>query len=340
MHIRRKTFDDLLRVVFSRILRHGLQVEPIPSKGANKELFGVVLELTQPRARVSRTENRGRIFSALGELFWYLSGSNSLKFIEYYISKGYEAEEGTDIVWGGYGPRLLNKSNVNQIHEVVGLLKRNVSSRRAVIQLYDSGDLAGFYKDVPCTCTMQFIVRRGFLHMYVSMRSNDAYKGLPHDVFAFTMIQELIARELGVRLGRYKHAVASLHLYDTDLKKAEAFMAEDWQTKRMMPPMPMGSQWPSFKLALDAEEKIRNGYSVDVDKINVNDYWKDIIRLLQIYNVTRGTINRDNLRRIVFLRKSMKSSFYDQYIRKKSDKFYQDQLDLNLESDEYDEGER
>ena len=55
------------------------------SKGDHREVTGVLLELTNPRARLSRTETRGKLFSALGELCWYLAGSNDVDFISYYI---------------------------------------------------------------------------------------------------------------------------------------------------------------------------------------------------------------------------------------------------------------
>lgn len=45
------------------------------------------------------------------------------------------------------------------------------------------------------------------------MRSNDAYLGFPHDVFFFTMIQELVARSLGIRVGDYHH-FATTHFAD------------------------------------------------------------------------------------------------------------------------------
>jgi len=66
MHIRGKTLDDLLRRTFSQILQTGNRVNP--TRGDNRELFGVVLELAQPLARLSRTESKGRPFGALGEL--------------------------------------------------------------------------------------------------------------------------------------------------------------------------------------------------------------------------------------------------------------------------------
>ena len=48
-------------------------------------------------------------------------------------------------------------------------------------------------------------------------------RGPDHDVFAFTMLQEIMARSLGVEVGTYKHAVGSLHLYEDDRQKAQQF---------------------------------------------------------------------------------------------------------------------
>src|SRR5258708_8462109 len=78
------TLDDLLVKVFSKIMRNGQRVKA--SKGWNKELSGIVLELRNPLARLSRTETKGTVFSCLGETLWYLAKSNELEFIKYYIN--------------------------------------------------------------------------------------------------------------------------------------------------------------------------------------------------------------------------------------------------------------
>jgi thymidylate synthase len=62
----------------------------------------ILLELRNPRARPSRTETRGKVFSCLGELLWYLSRDNRLEFIAYCI-KGYEkVSQDGETVHGGY----------------------------------------------------------------------------------------------------------------------------------------------------------------------------------------------------------------------------------------------
>ena len=70
---------------------------------------------------------------------------------------------------------------------------------------------------------------------------NDAYIGLAHDIFAFTMLQELMARSLGVDVGPYRHSIGSLHLYDSHRAAARAYLREGWQETVSMPPMPPGA---------------------------------------------------------------------------------------------------
>lgn len=311
MYITAKTLDDLLMRVTTALLKSKNHTSP--GRGNATELIGVLLKLTNPRARLSRTESRSPLFSGLGELLWYLAGSNELIFIEYYIKRYRKESSDGRTIHGAYGPRLFNLRGVNQVQNVVRLLKRRRDSRRAVIQLFDASDLAGDYKEIPCTCTLQFMVRHGRLHMFTNMRSNDAFLGLPHDVFAFTMLQEIVARTLGIEMGEYKHAVGSLHLYETNRKKAQRLVDEGWQTTRLaMPPMPT-DPWASIRKVLKAEKAIRRRLKLDRRKLRLDDYWGDIVRLLEIY---RSYKDRD-ADRIEHLKSKMANQLYNTYIDKK-----------------------
>jgi thymidylate synthase len=123
------------------------------------------------------------------------------------------------------------------------------------------------------------------------MRSNDAYLGLPHDIFCFTMLQEVMARTLGVGLGSYQHYVGSLHLYDRDRADAQQYLDEGVQATVAMPSMPPGDPWPSIQKVLDAEFRIRRGQEIDANQWGVSAYWADLIRLLQIYAARRSRSN-------------------------------------------------
>ena len=281
-----------MRCALEAIMTNG---EPIsPSKGACRELRGVLLEIANPRARLSRSESRGQAFSCLGELCWYLSGANELAFIEYYIPKYRPfAEDG--VLFGAYGPRLLNmRGDINQFESIFSLLDRKPSSRQAVIQLFDAEDILTDHKDVPCTSSLQFFIRNERLELLTNMRSNDAYLGLPHDVFCFTMLQELLARKLNIEPGAYRHFVGSMHLYDRNMADARRYINEGWQpTTEYMPSMPIGDPSVQLQRLLDVEKTIRSGIPFDWDSLNFDDYWADLARLLLIFRYSTKEPNPD-----------------------------------------------
>src|ERR1700721_1782867 len=312
MYISAVTLDDLLLRVLTVLLKSKSRIEP--SRGAATELGGVLRKISNPRARLSRTEGRGLLFSCLGELLWYLAKSNSLRFITHYVSKYSEESDDGRTLYGAYGPRLFKMRGVNQVQNVVRLLQSNPDSRRAVIQLFDGADIEKRHKEIPCTCTLQFMVRRRRLWMFTSMRSNDAFLGLPHDVFAFTMLQEIIARTLGFELGEYKHAVGSLHLYESDRRRAQSVASEGWQTTTLpMPAMPLGDPWSSIRKVLKAESAIRRHPETNIGKLGFDDYWGDIVRLLEIY----GNYKDKKSQEIARLKGEMSNPVYNTYIDKK-----------------------
>lgn len=125
--------------------------------------------------------------------------------------------------------------------------------------------------------------------MLTYMRSNDAYTGLPHDVFCFTMLQEIIARNLNIDLGSYKHIVGSLHLYTSHRDMAEQFLSEGWQSTQPMPSMPQGSPWFGIKSLLKAERSCRRGQPLAVSDLKgLDPYWCDLLRLLDFLRIYKA----------------------------------------------------
>jgi len=307
-----ETLDDILHDVFEDLLAGPFNVSN--TRGTSSELIGLSITLNNPRARLSRSEIKAKAFSAIGELLWYLSGSNELEFIEHYIA-AYKKESDDGItIYGAYGPRLLNmRDKFNQLENVTNLLKSNQGSRKAVIQIFDAMDIAEKHSEIPCTCTIQFLIRDQKLSLYVSMRSNDAFKGLPHDVFAFTMLQEIMAVKLGVGLGAYHHSVGSLHLYDTDISKAKKYLNEGYQpTNLNMPEMPSGDPWPSIHGLLKFEAKVRNGENIAPETMKLNQYWTNLGKMLIVYNLFKD-VDQEKVDKIKQLMESM-DPIYKVYI--------------------------
>jgi thymidylate synthase len=312
MFISKGTLDDLLRRVFEVLLTRGRTISP--GKGKASELVGVLLELRNPLARLSRTERRSLLFSCLGELLWYLSGDDSDKFIRYYLPNYPVTPDKHGKIASAYGPRLINrKAGINQLENIIRMLRDHTDSRRAVIQVFEAKDAGEHYPEVPCTCTMQFLLRRGRLHMLVNMRSNDAFTCLPADIFAFTMLQEIIAKSVGAELGSYRHCVGSLHLYEADKHKASRLLEEGWQSRISMPPMPLGDPWPNIRRVLSAERRARNGTLGSIPESIRSPYWRDLVRLLQIYHSSE-TGDSSEVRR---LRRAMSTDVFNIYIEKR-----------------------
>lgn len=121
------------------------------------------------------------------------------------------------------------------------------------------------------------------------MRSNDAWMGLVHDVFAFTMIQEMVARSLDVELGTYTHFVGSLHLYDGSLDSAQEFVEEGLQATTIpMTQMPAGDPWDGANKLTTAEAAVRSGMHPSRVPLPDEPYWADLARILIAYHVRKA----------------------------------------------------
>lgn len=315
MLIREKSLDDVLIKLYNKLIKSKNIIKS--SKGINREILGVYIELTDPRARLSRSEAREVIFSSMGEFLWYMTKDNSLEFIEYFIPKYRKSADGK-IINGGYGKRIFDKNGFDQFNFVIEQLRRKPSSRQAVIQIFDASDSMGNslgpYKDIPCTCTIQFFIRNNMLHMMVHMRSNDAFIGLPHDIFCFTMLQELLSQILSVKLGIYRHSVASMHLYEEHFEKANLFIKEGLQDYRPMPPLIKDSdQIEQIEMLLGIERKIRNGIAVSMDINNLDTFWSDWARILLI----KKLVSKKDLMTLRAVKQQMQSKVYETYIKRK-----------------------
>ncbi|MGG6895888.1 thymidylate synthase [Rhizobium sp. BR 315] len=314
MEIEHEGIDDVLMDLYPRLLSSGAAA--VGTRGGILEILGVTLRIKNPLARVSRSQDRGKPFSALGELLWYLHGSDKLEFIEPYIGR-YRDDAEDGVIHGAYGPRFhAMRGDINQIGNVVRLLEENPESKRAVIQLFDAADITRRFKEIPCTTTMQFLVRDGRLYLSVTMRSNDAYLGLPHDVFCFTMLQEMMARRLQCELGEYYHYVGSMHVYDRSVEALKAYHAEGWQKTSIMPEMPKCDPFTEAKKIIALEQRIRSGEDVDAAVEFKEPYWADLMRLIQVYWATRQRKTTD-LSKVGVLKGQFVNEFFANFMTRR-----------------------
>lgn len=215
----RSTYRSVLRAVIER----GRPVSPrdLPTR----DLGMCVIELESPhdalplgvRPRLSR-----RVAAA--EAVQLIGGFHDPRLMLDASPRFAEFTEPDGRFHGAYGERIKR-----QVAATITKIQRDRSTRQAVITLWDAYlDNVPGKRDYPCTVALRFAARDGHLDMDVLMRSNDAWLGLPYDLFQFTQLQLTVARVLNLEPGRYRHTTWSLHLYLDRLAEAEAVAyAED-----------------------------------------------------------------------------------------------------------------
>lgn len=179
------------------------------------ELINPVIVIEDPTRGIITSKQRGMPMRyAVGELMWYLSGSNKTRDIAQYSLKWDDISDDGEHSNSAYGYRIHTKFGFDQWMHVKNLLTSDPNSRQALIHIKEPS--CQYTKDLPCTICLQFLIRDSRLHMTVYMRSNDIWMGFPYDVFSFTAFQIKMAFELGCEIGTYTHMAGSLHLYGRD----------------------------------------------------------------------------------------------------------------------------
>ena len=220
------TIDELWEYTISKLLRS----DSVGSRvGQTKEFIGY--NATLKDINCTFLLNKRRKLSpayACSEIIWYLRNTKSIEMIKAYAPQ-YEKFAENGFAHGAYGYRIGSSAKEDQIRLLVEHLKEMPNSRQAIISLWNANDLWHSVRDkkgdLPCTLSLQFLIRNGQLHLINTMRSNDAWLGLPYDIFAFTCIQRLVADVLKIPAGSYTHQVGSMHLYKKNWAAAQESMS-------------------------------------------------------------------------------------------------------------------
>lgn len=220
MHITAESFNDAYNQL-ALMLRSNAQYTASPRGMRVKETLGVSFKIFNPRRRWIYNSARGfKHQYAIAEALWYLTGNDSTEWISYYAPFWRDISDDGTTANSAYGSRIFRPHHriaggrFTQWDWVKSELQRDPDSRRAVIHIKNPLDSIDAVKDVPCTLALQFMLRDNALHMIVNMRSSDLILGIANDIPAFTIMQELMALELGVNLGEYIHISNSLHVYE------------------------------------------------------------------------------------------------------------------------------
>lgn len=220
---------ELLRTYFMR----GEVVSP---RGQNtRELRNVVLSIDARDCLLLGPRNLNYRFS-VAEWLWISLGRSDVDSLARYNSVMRNFSDDGVKLAGSYGPRIYS-----QLDYIKANLTKDRTSRQAVLQIWKESPLPS--KDIPCTLSAQFLWRGHQLHATWTMRSSDAWLGLPYDVFNFAMITNALAGELGARPGTVTLQLCSSHLYERHFDAARAILSADLDASSTAR-MPLLPGWP------------------------------------------------------------------------------------------------
>lgn len=164
-------------------------------------------------------------FFHLFESFWMLDGRNDVEYVSKFNARMRSFSDDGKVLHGAYGHRWREYFARDQLNLIVEHLRKDPTSRRAVLQMWAAEDLqkatdSPDCKDVPCNTQVFFKIRNDKLQMTVSCRSNDIIWGTyGANAVHFSILQEYIAAKIGVPMGTYYHLSDSYHAYEDVFQK-------------------------------------------------------------------------------------------------------------------------
>lgn len=196
--------------------------------GPTRDLGHTTIVLDEPFRALPLGTGRGLSQKvAAAEAIQLIGGFSDPEWLVQRAPRMSEYRQPSGEFWGAYGARIGW-----QVRDVVTKLRADPDTRQAVVTLWDPyHDNEPDKLDYPCTVALGFELRRTYtgsrrqLNMNVLMRSNDAWLGLPYDVFQFTQLQHTVRRLLGANHGTYTHTAWSLHMYDADVEASHRVTA-------------------------------------------------------------------------------------------------------------------
>lgn len=241
-----------------------------------KEVHGMVIVVCSPEKRWHTRVNVPMMVESLDYLLGLNPGYTHLFWKFYNQWRGYD----------GKYPYTYGERIGECIYDVIELLKYDNSTRHACIPIYRPKDIRVSYQ--PCNVFIQFLKGKHGLDTIVNVRSQDALRGLYLDTFAYTLLQSVVCKEIGMSAGEYIVMENNIHVYVKDLDKVDRMTAKDFEYNEI----PVIDE--KFSDVRDILHKcmddIVNGRYPD-DVMSLGKFWKSYISTIGYYCSVKDALN-------------------------------------------------
>ena len=159
-------------------------------------------------------------FPALAqELLWFLRGERNVRWLQERGVTIWDEWAGDD---GDLGPvygvqwrswPTADGGHIDQIAEVVRLLREEPDSRRIVVSAWNVADLPEMALQ-PCHALFQLYVANGRLSCQVYQRSADVFLGVPFNIASYALLTHMLAQQCDLDVGELIWTGGDCHIYD------------------------------------------------------------------------------------------------------------------------------
>ncbi len=172
------------------------------------------------------------------ELLWFLRGESNVRWLqEHGVTIWDEWADETGELGPVYGVQWRSwptpdGGSVDQIAEVVRLLRDDPDSRRIVVSAWNVADLPRMALQ-PCHALFQFHVGRahgaglGRLSCQVYQRSADVFLGVPFNIASYALLTHMLAQQCDLDVGDLIWTGGDCHIYDNHREQVEEQLRRD-----------------------------------------------------------------------------------------------------------------
>lgn len=178
-------------------------------------LFGEQLKFELDRGFPLMTTKKMFFKGIVGELLWFLRGDTNIKFLtDNGLTFWNEFADKNGEIGKIYGSQMINFNgqNINQIQNVIDSIKKEPTSRRHLVIMFNPAQIKEMSLP-PCPTMFQFYINGKDLSMHLYQRSADMFLGVPFDIAVYALLTHLIAIECKLKPKELIISYGDVHIY-------------------------------------------------------------------------------------------------------------------------------
>ncbi len=240
-----KQYHDLVAHVF----KHGHKKED-RTKTGTISTFGYQMRFDLSEGFPLITTKKVFYKAIIYELLWFIKGDTNIKYLvdhgvkiwnewPYENFKKHEDYQGESLetfvekikhddifakkhgdLGPVYGAQWRNFNGVDQLAEVINLIKHQPNSRRMILSAWNPAEIHNMALP-PCHTLIQFYVANNKLSLQLYQRSGDIFLGIPFNIASYALLLEMVAQVTNLEVGEFVHTIGDAHIYSNHVEQLQ-----------------------------------------------------------------------------------------------------------------------